>query len=200
MAGELQAALPGLTTKKLRAVLWNVSGLVWNTASSAFQAWDDANIADYDLTLTEQGASGHFIGDMPAAAAGVYSFEVRYPADQSDPVVLVPTDPVVAVGELHWSGTAVLSLQSILTTGGAGPWGGSSGCGAVTWVYTVTDGSDPIPDVFVWVTAEGSSTVLASGYTDEAGEVTFYLDAGSYDFYSRKAGWNFTNPDTEAVA
>ena len=200
MAGEFQAALPGLTTKKLRAVLWNVAGLVYNTSLSAFQAWSDGSVGDYEITMTEQGTSGHFIGSMPAVAAGLYQYEVRYPADQADPVVLIPTDPVVWTGELAWNGTAVVGASTILTTGGSGPWGGSSGSGAVTWVYTVTDGSNPIPDVFVWVTAENSSTVLASGYTDEAGEVTFYLDAGSYDFYSRKGGWNFTNPDPETVA
>lgn len=79
--------------------------------------------------------------------------------------------------------------------------GAAAGSGSVAWVYTVTDAdSDPIPDVEVWVTNVGGGAVLASDRTDNQGQVTFYLDPGTYEFYSRKAGWSFTNPDTEAVA
>jgi len=42
-------------------------------------------------------------------------------------------------------------------------------------------------------------TVLASGRTNASGEVKFYLDAGTVYVWRQKAGWNFTNPDTEVV-
>lgn len=84
---------------------------------------------------------------------------------------------------------------------GDGPWGGASGSGSVAYDYVVLDPDDnPIPDVFVYVTAEGSGLVLATGHTDETGTMTFFLDPGIYDFYSRKGGYNFDNPDTETVA
>lgn len=196
MARELAAQFP--TGSTLYAVLLNASLQPWNGA--AFDATPTtAEWATYVIAMTEDSTLGHYVGTMPAVAAGLYSYHVRKRVGGVG--TEAPTDPVVWVGDLHWSGTAILSLQSILTTGGAGPWGGSSGSGAIEWDYVVLDpDSDPVPDVFVWVTAPSSSIVLASAYTDETGTVTFFLDAGSYWFYSRKAGYNFTNPDVEAVA
>ena len=80
---------------------------------------------------------------------------------------------------------------------------GGPGSGAVTWTYTLTSDVDaaPISGADVWVTNDsGGSNLMASGTTDGSGVVTFYLDAGTYYVWRRKAGWNFTNPDTEVVA
>jgi hypothetical protein len=78
----------------------------------------------------------------------------------------------------------------------------SAGSGAVTWTYDVTDGSDPIPGVGVWVSTDlaGSNVIAGTLTTDANGRVTFFLDAGTYYFWSQKSGFNFTNPDTEVVA
>jgi len=75
--------------------------------------------------------------------------------------------------------------------------------GAITAVYTVTDSgtSDPIADTLVWVTTDiNGNSVIGSGTTDNFGKVTFYLDAGTYYFWRKKAGYNFVNPDTEVIA
>ena len=32
------------------------------------------------------------------------------------------------------------------------------------------------------------------------GQVTFYLNAGTYYVWRHKAGWNFSNPDTEIIS
>jgi hypothetical protein len=80
--------------------------------------------------------------------------------------------------------------------------GGSAGSGAITWEYTLTEAGsgDPIIEADVWVTSDADgSTFIASGRTDITGKVTFYLDAGTYYIWRQKAGWNFTNPDTEIV-
>ncbi len=59
---------------------------------------------------------------------------------------------------------------------------------------------DAIADVHVWVTTDISGdTLVASGYTDDFGDVTFFLDAGTYYFWRKKSGYDFTNPDTEVV-
>jgi hypothetical protein len=73
--------------------------------------------------------------------------------------------------------------------------------GAYEKVYTVLDDEeDPIDGVSVWVTTDIEGTnVIASGTTNVFGKVTFYLDAGTYYFWSQKAGYDFTNPDTEIV-
>ncbi len=76
----------------------------------------------------------------------------------------------------------------------------TAGSGSITYTYTVydvADGTTPIPDVDVWVKIRDGGTILGSGKTDAAGEVVFYLDAGDYDFYRQKSGWDFENPDQE---
>lgn len=77
------------------------------------------------------------------------------------------------------------------------------GAGAITFVYTLTstvDGS-PIPDADVWVSNDlAGANVITSGRTDNFGQITFYLDAGTYYVWREKAGWNFVNPDVETVA
>lgn len=114
MSGELQFSLPALSGQKLRAVLWDSAGRVRNTATSAFESWVNGNIADYDIVMTEEGSSGRWLGNMPVVAAGTYSYDIRLPADQSDPVVLALTDPVVGSGSVEWSGTAAVSAAVMM--------------------------------------------------------------------------------------
>jgi len=78
---------------------------------------------------------------------------------------------------------------------------GSAGAGATSTTYTLTDGTNPIADADVWVTTdEAGSNVVASGTTNDSGEVTFMLDSGTtYYVWRQKAGWDFTNPDTETA-
>lgn len=77
------------------------------------------------------------------------------------------------------------------------------GAGAITWTYTLTEavGGAPIADADVWVTTDLAGTnVIASGQTNQYGVVTFYLDAGTVYVWRQKSGYNFSNPDTEAVS
>ena len=78
---------------------------------------------------------------------------------------------------------------------------GSSGSGATAKTYTVTDGSSPISGVYVWITTDLSGTnIIASGYTDDLGEVIFFLDSGTtYYVWRQKSGYTFSNPDTETA-
>lgn len=81
--------------------------------------------------------------------------------------------------------------------------GSQAGAGGITWTYTLTDADsgNPISNADVWVTTdEAGNNVIASGVTDAAGSLTFYLDAGTYYLWRKKSGWNFTNPDTEEVS
>ena len=76
------------------------------------------------------------------------------------------------------------------------------GAGAITFVYTLTSSVDgtPIDEADVWVTSDiAGANILASGRTDLAGQVTFYLDAGTQYFWRQRDGWTFDNPDTEVV-
>jgi hypothetical protein len=97
----------------------------------------------------------------------------------------------------------VSSLAAIRARGDAAWVTGGTGSGAITFVYTLTSSVDgtPIADANVWVTQDiAGSTVLASGVTDQNGQVTFYLDAGTVYVWRQKSGWNFDNPDTGVVA
>lgn len=78
------------------------------------------------------------------------------------------------------------------------------GAGAITFTYTLTSSIDPfppIPDADVWVTTDiGGSIVVASGKTDQNGQIVFYLDAGTVYVWRQKSGWDFVNPDTEVIS
>lgn len=79
------------------------------------------------------------------------------------------------------------------------------GVGAITvnyYVYTDEDNeTGPIGACKVWVSTDIEGLlIVASGYTDDFGKVTFYLDAGTYYVWRKKTGYRFTNPDTETVA
>jgi len=79
----------------------------------------------------------------------------------------------------------------------------SIGTGAIAFVYTLTNSEDdlPIADADVWVTTDVTGNdVIASGSTDQNGQVIFYLDAGTVYVWRQKSGWNFTNPDVEVVS
>jgi len=90
------------------------------------------------------------------------------------------------------------------TAHGATSWTtGGSGSGSVIWLYQVTDSisSAPIPEAEVLVYSNsGLTTLVANGFTDSFGNITFYLDPGTYYFITKKAGFNFINPDIETVA
>ena len=93
------------------------------------------------------------------------------------------------------------SLEAIRNRGDAAWITGGSGSGATEKTYTVTDGTNPIADVYVWVSTDSSgSNVIASGYTNDSGEVVFYLTSGTtYYLWRKKSGYNFTNPDVETA-
>ncbi len=80
--------------------------------------------------------------------------------------------------------------------------GSNPGSGAAEFTYTLTETGtgNPIADADVWATLDSAGTiVLASGRTNQTGQVTFYLDSGPVYVWRQKSGFNFTNPDTETV-
>lgn len=76
------------------------------------------------------------------------------------------------------------------------------GPGATAFTYTLTSSVDgtPIAQADVWATTDaGGGNVIARGTTDDSGDVTFYLDAGTYYVWRAKSGYEFENPDTEVI-
>jgi len=74
------------------------------------------------------------------------------------------------------------------------------GAGSVQYTITVDDGVNPLDGVDVWITTDvAGSNLIARGLTDDAGEVTFSLDPGSYYAWKQLAGYAFTNPESFVV-
>lgn len=69
-----------------------------------------------------------------------------------------------------------------------------------TKVYTVTLDSVGLAGVKVRCSADiNGNDVICFGVTNSDGEVTFYLEAGTYYMWCFKSGYTFTNPDIEVV-
>ena len=95
------------------------------------------------------------------------------------------------------------SLHAIRARGDQAWLTGGIGGGSQSWTYTVTrsDTGDPIAEVRVWVTLDSAgSQIVASGYTDNSGKITFMLDKGTVYVWCTKTGYSFANPDTEVVS
>src|SRR5687768_4809399 len=108
MAKEIQAVWTSGRT--LYAQLLNATGSIWKTTTSTFVSYSTADYTDYDIALTEQGtASQIYMGDMPAAAAGVYHLIARERAGASP----AESDTIVGVGTYQWDGSALLPLSTI---------------------------------------------------------------------------------------
>lgn len=76
-----------------------------------------------------------------------------------------------------------------------------AGIGAIEWTYNLKDNLDnPLGDADIWVTTdEAGANVIASGKTDQFGNVTFWLDEGLIYVWGQKSGYDFSNPDEEEV-
>jgi hypothetical protein len=94
------------------------------------------------------------------------------------------------------AGKQIWTVMNSLATAGAGS-------GAISWDYTLTDATttNPIINAEVWVTTDSAgANIIASGYTNTLGVVSFMLDAGTAYIWRRHPAYNFTNPDVEVIA
>jgi len=184
----------------LYATRRNNSSQVALTDGSVFENYGagghDAD--DYDVTLTDKSGAFYLadfdnsgnISSNQSALVERYTIEVfrRVGANPAD------SDPLIGAKEIVWnklSGEVNFTLPV------------ETGAGAIPFTYTLTSDVDatPIGDADVWVTTDtNGNNVIASGKTDQNGEVTFYLDAGTVYVWRQKSGWIFDNPDTEVVS
>lgn len=76
------------------------------------------------------------------------------------------------------------------------------GAGSVHWTYTLNDNlGNPIQGAEIWVTTDLAGTnIICSGVTDNYGQISFWIDAGSVYVWGEKAGYNFTNPTLQVVS
>lgn len=89
------------------------------------------------------------------------------------------------------AGTTGAKLNSAASSGGSG---------STAYTDTITDGSNPLDGVEVWITSDsGGASTVASTTTDTLGAFTVYLDPGTYYLWCAKGGYNFPNPTTITV-
>ncbi len=107
MANEIsysgQAGLSGVY-----AVMRNIAGQVYNRSTNAFENWVTANLANYKITLTENGDGGgdylaDFDPDTDGIAAGRYKVEVFNSSDNK-----------IGTGWIRWSGTGEVTAEKLL--------------------------------------------------------------------------------------
>lgn len=129
MANEIKA--PSVTGLTLYAVVINLAGQVWN--GTTFEALLGANWANYDIALTEQVSAGIYYGTFPVVAAGLYDVQIRQQLGGTPAV----SDPVVAIGQMPWGGTAEVCLEtdSIAELAQAAPSGTPRLAQAISLLY-----------------------------------------------------------------
>jgi hypothetical protein len=105
MAGEVQFV--DATGGTGRFLVMNSIGQFRSTVTAAFAAFNAGSYADYLHPATEQGATGIYVGDMPAVAAGTYTLIAKRGTAVSD--------PTVGGGAISWTGTAVAVAGALVT-------------------------------------------------------------------------------------
>lgn len=113
MAGEVKTKGPG-TGRTCYFIVRGSGNSIWSTAGNAFEAFTSGNWADYDVSLTEQGVSNIYVGDMPAAVPpGVFDIDARQQMGAGP----LQTDPVIAGGQSEWNGAKTVPLSDLVTSG-----------------------------------------------------------------------------------
>lgn len=92
MSNELIASAP--TGRTVYGNVMSTAARLWN--GTEFGVFTSANYPDYKVTLTEKGASGIYVGDLPSAITGIGPYDLFYYLQQgADPA---EGDPICGVG------------------------------------------------------------------------------------------------------
>lgn len=183
-------------------------------------------VEDIDAQLSATHGAGSWLGTTPAAVWGysartltsfgtliadIWAYVTRTLTGFGTLASDVDTQLSGTHGAGSWEGggagaPTVEEIDAELTANhGGGSWQTYAGTGGVikkTYLLTEPpEGSGtPIPDAYVMVTTdEAGQNYITDGRTNQFGEVTFWLNVGTYYFWRHKAGYVFENPDIEEV-
>jgi hypothetical protein len=196
MAAEVTAILVDTSTTldgKLDVIDTNVDAILVDTGTTldtkinTIDGIVDNILVDTGTTLdTKINTIGTVVDGIAAASVP------PTPAAIADAV----WDEVISTGHAVGNSAAVKLMAAA-----AGLATSQAGLGAVACVVTVTVSAAALQDCDVWVTSDSAGTTVVAGtlQTNASGQVTFYLDAGTYYVWQQKDGYNFTNPDTLVV-
>lgn len=111
MANEIRGVAPSGST--LYARIMNSSGNLWN--GSSFEAYNASHYGNYDLAMTEQGASGVFVASFPSgiSSSGTYEYFVHLQSGGSP----AEGDLVTNTGKVDWTGSSVVAASTGSMTG-----------------------------------------------------------------------------------
>lgn len=104
MANEIH--FPYITEQTLYGLVWNGTGQIWN--GSAFVAFVPASWATYAVTLTENGASGHYFADFTVSAT--YQVDIYQRAGGTP----AATDVLVGQGDIAPEDATSATLATVL--------------------------------------------------------------------------------------
>jgi hypothetical protein len=137
MAGEIRVPVSSLPTKAA-ATLLNQNSQFWNTGTSAFEAYNAANIEGYAIALTVIAGTCLYIGDAPAGLpAGVYEVIAWKVAGANLATLDLLEEPAGGDPRFEWGGSAVVSLYSRLAPAVEGRTVNVSESGAITLVLCI---------------------------------------------------------------
>lgn len=109
MADQIQAVWVE-TGDTLYALVRNSAGQIWQTTTTTFVNYVTANLANYAISLTEQGtASRYYTANFPAAVEGTYAVVVYKQLGGSP----AETDLLTDSGNVEWTGTNIIPLAQI---------------------------------------------------------------------------------------
>lgn len=137
MAKELQGA-SSQTSGTVYARLFNDVGQVWNTVGAAFEAFNAANVTDYDLVATQVSTTGRWTADMPAATVGTYYYDFYL---QAGGTAAVGDVAISTGGSIDWTGSAPFAPALRPTTAGRTLDVSAGGEAGVDWANVGTPGS-----------------------------------------------------------
>lgn len=108
MAGEIYATWPESAT--LYAVIRRLSdGAVYDATNAAFVTWDDADLSDYAISLTDYDGN-HYAVDFPLGIpAGQYKIDIFIQSGGSP----ADGDWTPTYGYMNWGGQAEVSTASL---------------------------------------------------------------------------------------
>lgn len=113
MAGSTQ--FPARTGANCYVVIRDRNGRPWSTSggTGGFETFTSGNYADYAVAAVEQGITGWFVGNFPAALPpGYYNLDAHEQAGGTP----LQTDLRVAGGTEQWNGSELIPLSDLATS------------------------------------------------------------------------------------
>lgn len=145
-----------------------------------------ADIASGATVIRANDANGDAIPTEPTIAAEVWTYQTSRTLTSALPLTAQETANALKLAPAAGSpaaGSVYAKLNAITTIG----------TGSDTVTLTFTDGTNPISGAEVWVSSDSGGATIVAGTltTDDDGEVTMLLDAGTtYYAWLKKSGVN----------